>query len=557
MILLLITKVIYLIERPGSRLIFKRLFTMSLWRVPNKEIVYRDISRYTYKKFYERLQRVANALESLGVKKDSKIGVLDYSTHRYLELLYAAPMIGGATHTVNIRLPPDQIEYTIKLIEDQVLFVRDEFIPLLKKTGMIDRLSNIKHWVVMSDHESASETISNSLFYEDLVNSQPTSYDFPEVDEYADAIIFFSSGTTGLPKAVHYSQRHAIIVALALILNYGVYPNQIMITSEDTILPLAPIYHLFAWGTTFSSILLGNKYVLSGKFDPVNVMELVEKEGVTIMNAVPTMMQMILFHPEFEKYKDAFRGLRAMVGGMSIPRSLAEKAKEVGVKINAIYGMADALLTTIPILNDTIKHLPEEEQLNYFLKVGIPSPLSEIRVVDSEGNDVPWDGKTIGEIIYRAPWVPPDYYKNPKATEKAWVEGYFHTGDLATVDEYGYISLVDRAKDAVKSGGEWIPTAILEEYITSHKGVKLAAVIGRKDEKWGERPIAFIVPKEEFKDILTKDGLREHLMKFVKEGKISKWWIPDEFLFVDSLPLTSVGKISKLSLRKMLEEGKV
>jgi len=545
------------IFRPGSRLIFKRLLTTTLWAYPEREIVYRDVARYTYREFYNRIRSLANALESLGVKEHVKVGVLDYNTHRYLELHYAVPMMGAVLHTVNIRLPPDQIEYTIKHAEDEVLFVRDEFIPLLVKTGIMDKLKDIKAWVVMSDGQQPSYTIKDSYFYEDLLSSYPHTYEFKEVDENADATIFYSSGTTGLPKAVHYSQRHLVLVALSVILNYSTFPGPSRLSSDDVVLPLAALYHLHGWGTAFACPLIGNKYVLAGRFDPLIVMELVKRENVTWMNAVPTMLQMILFHPRFNEYKEAFNGLKIVIGGMPTPLSLAKKAREVGIEIASIYGMADALLTTATIVNDAIKELSDDERLEYYLKVGLPSPLSEIRVVDNEGKDVPWDGKTMGEVVYRAPWVPPDYFKNPKATEEAWRGGYFHTGDVAIVDDKGYIHLVDRAKDVVKSGGEWIPTAVVEHYITSHEGVYLAAVVGKKDEKWGERPIAFVMPKEEYRGRLTGDEMRNHLMKFIEEGKINKWWIPDEFIFVDSLPLTSVGKVSKVTLRNMLREGKI
>ncbi|MEM0117821.1 MAG: long-chain fatty acid--CoA ligase [Conexivisphaerales archaeon] len=523
------------------------LLARTVYRKPRTEIVYGD-KRYSWLQFYERVRKLASSLESLGVKKGTRVGVLDFDTHRYLELYYAVPMMGAVLHTVNIRLAPEHIAYTINEAEDEVLMVRDDFLPLVSK--LASSLKRVRTLVTMSDTGVApSFTGSNAKFYDDLLESGDAGYTFREPDENDIATIFYTSGTTGMPKGVWFTHRQIVLHSLGSLVGFSMGPKQYSLEAGDVMMPVVPFFHVHCWGMPYNAGLLGSKFVLVGKYEPLKILELVRREGVTFSAMVPSILNMVLNHPSVAEYKEALSRWKVVIGGAALPRGLAVKAKMLGIRVMSGYGLSEtAPVLTLATPSEQHQNMSEDELLDrVLLKTGLPIPLVQLRVVDEAMNDVPRDSKTPGEIVVRTPWLTPGYYKDEKKSEELWRGGWLHTGDMAVVDEDGYITIVDRLRDAIRSGSEWISSVLLEDYISRHPAVVESAVIGVKDEKWGERPLAVIYAKER----VTEQQLAEHLAKFVEEGKLAKFWIPDKFVVINEpLPKTSTGKIDKKPLRE-------
>jgi fatty-acyl-CoA synthase len=532
-------------------LIIKKLWLTPLRRSPDKEIVYRFEKRISYKQFYERLKKVANALESIGVEKGARIGVLDWNTLEYLECYFAIPMMGTTLHTINLRLPPEQIIYTINYAEDTFLIFRDEFLPLVEKIS--SHLKTIKGWIVISE-KGVTTSLKPLYNYHDIVNSASSVYEFPEFDEDTDAAIYFTSGTVGLPKPVKFSHRQ-LILQLMINLISNLYPGVTRIECTDTILHLPPFFHGLGWMLPFFGTLLGCKQVLPGRYDGKVILELIKREKVTYTAGVPTLLMLFLNHPEVENYRDALKGLKFLIDGEHPTRSLMMRAWSYGIRIAEAYGMSEGIGFTFANLKEHMLDWDLERQMDYLNKAGLPAPFVEIKVVDEKGNEVKWDGKTIGEVWIRSPGLITEYWKDEAKTKEAFTpDGWFKTGDLAVIDEEGYLLIIDRAKDVIKSGGEWIPSKQVEDLIASHEAVLETAVIAVRSEKWGERPLALVIPKPDYKDKISEQELRSHLMKYVDMGKIPKWWIPDKFVFVNEFPRTSVGKVDKKVLRDQYKD---
>ena len=540
-------------------LLIKDLLEYGLVRAPDKEIVYRDVIRYTWREFYERVKRLANALTKLGVKKGDKVGVLDFDTHRYLELYFAVPMIGAILHTVNLRLPPEWILYTVKHAEDKVIVIRDEFVPMVEKIKSILPPS-IEHFIIGSDKgEMPSTTLEPAHEYESLLKEAEPEYEFPELDENTTATLFYTTGTTGLPKGVIFSHRQIVLHTLSVIVHLSAFPSEARIGSTDVLMPMVPFFHVHSWGMPYIASLLGMKMVLLGRYEPEKIFELMRKEKVTFSHMVPSLLHMMVFHPKAEEYKDALSKWKVVIGGAALPKGLAKRAKELGITVMVGYGLSETCpVLTISVYKDYMLNWDEEKKLDVAIRTGYPIPLVKLRVVDEQMKDVPKDWKTMGEIIVRAPWCTPEYYKDPEKTKELWHGGWLHTGDMAKWNEEGYIQIGGRTKFVVKSGGEWIPHLLLEDLLSLHPAVLEVAVIGVPSSKWGERPVALVVLKPEYKEKPpTEDELRNHLMKAVELGKIAKWWIPDKFIFVDTLPKTSVGKIDYMKLWKEYQTMKL
>ena len=511
---------------------------------PDVEIVYRNISRYTYTDLYERVQKLANALEKLGVKEGVKVATLDWNTHRHLELYFAVPCMGAVLHMANPRLSLEEIAYILNHAEDEVLFVNETFLPIVE--AISNKLKTVKHYVVITDKEKMPETKLKPVYeYGEFIDSASSKYEFPELNENQMATMGYTTGTTGLPKGVYFTHRQNVLHAMGVAITAGCY---LKITHYDTILHVVPMYHVHSWGMPYMATMLGMKQVFPGIFDPKIFFELVKNEKVTYTCMVPTILDMILKHPEIDNYKSYLEGLTVIIGGAALPRALCEYARKLGMNVLSGYGLSETCpVLTIAYLKRTMLEWSEEEKIEKWVKTGLPLPLVNLRVVDSQGNDVRRDEKQMGEIVVRAPWLTKEYYKDPEKTKALWAGGWMHTGDIAVVDKDGYVKIVDREKDVVKSGGEWISTLTLEDVILRHPAVSEVAVVGAEHEKWGERPIALIVLKPDYKDKVSEDDFREHLKKFPE--KIPKWWIPDRFIFVESIPKTSVGKIDKKVLK--------
>ncbi len=531
------------------QLTIDKLLLQTIHRRSSSEIVYGK-SRYTWVDFYSRIQKLASGLESMGVRKGSKVAVVDFDTNRYLEAYFAVPMMGAILHTVNIRLPPEHIAYTMAHAEDDFVLLRDDFIPMATKIA--SNVKSIKGVVTMSDTGSApSLPMMNVKFYDDLLAQSSSGYEFPELEENTRATIFYTSGTTGMPKGVWFTHRQIVLHTLGSLLGFAGSAPKNRLDPKDVVLPLVPFFHVHCWGIPYGVGMNGQKIVLAGKYDPSTILELISRENVTFSDMVPTVLNMLISHPSVEKYSDALSRWKVVVGGAAFPRELAIRAMKLGINVMSGYGLSE----TAPVLtlaNPTERHmlLNDEELLDsVLLKTGIPIPLVQTRVVDTEMKDVPRDNRSAGEIVVRGPWFTKEYYKDDAKTGELWAGGWLHTGDMAVVDDEGYLTIVDRIKDAIKTGGEWIPTIILEDILMRHPAVSEAALIGAKDKKWEERPIAILSLRP---GRTTNDGdLKIHLQKFVENGKIMKFWIPDRFVIINEpLPKTSTGKIDKKPLRE-------
>ncbi len=524
----------------------RNLFINTPKNFSKTEIKYRNIRGYNYQTFFKRVEGLASGLSQIGVKKGDVIAVIDWDTDKYLESYYAIPMMGAILHTVNIRYPPEIIYYTMNHAGDKYVIVRDEFIPILEKNKQM--FDFIKGWIVYSDENKEIKTsLSPLYYYDDIVKND--RYDFPDLDENTTATIFYTSGTTGFPKGVTFTHRKLVLHTLALA--NGLRYDPLNVDRTHNFMILVPMFHVHSWGIPYMGLLNGNKYVLPGRYEVNVILELLKKENIKFSAMVPSILYMILSAPNIEDYSEYLRGWRVVIGGAALPKGLAMKARSYGIVTIGAYGMSEtAPLLTIAIYNDEIASADDETKFNFSISTGIPVPMVNLRVVDQNMKDVPADGKTIGEIVVRTPWLTSGYFKDEEKTRELWRGGWLHTGDLAVIHPNGYISIMDREKDAVKSGGEFIPSQVLENAISELRGVGEVAVIGKPDEKWGERPIAFIVRNAS----ISEKDVYDHLNKFVDVGRIQKWWIPDQVIFIENMPKTSTMKADKKALRTMLQK---
>ena len=482
----------------------------------------------------------------MGVEEGSKVAVVDIDTNRYLEAYYAVPMMGAILHTVNVRLPPEQMGYTMTHAADDFLLVRDEFIPLATK--ICSQLKSLKGVVTMSDSGSSPGfPFQNTRPYEDLVGFA-SHFEFPILDEDSQATLFYTSGTTGAPKGVHFTHRQLVLHTLGLAA--GLANSPIRINSSDVIMPLVPFFHVHCWGFPYLAGMWGMKFVMVGKYDPKNILDNLQQEKVTISDMVATVLNMVINHADIGEYREALSHWKVVIGGGPFPKELALKAKRLGMTVMAGYGMSETgPVLTLGTPRDELLGLDEDQQLDrVLLQAGLPIPLVEIRVVDQSMMDVPRDGKTLGEIVVRAPWLTEGYYGDPEKSEALWSGGWLHTGDLAALDKKGIVMIRDRMKDVVKSGGEWISSLLLEDLLMRHPSVLEAAIIGATDQKWGERPVAVVHLRSGM--AASEEELITHLNQYVQGGKIARFWLPAKIVITENpLPKTSTGKLDKKPLR--------
>ena len=539
--------------QPGENynypLIIKKLLSTPLIYSPDKEIVYDDKNRYTYRTFNERINRLANSLITLGVAQGDIVAVFDYDSHRYLECFFAIPMMGAVLQTINWRLSVEQILYTLNHAEAKVILIHVDFLPILE--NIKDKLESVKKFVVID----RSDAVNDSKFkvdarYEQLLQSGSTTYAFPDLDENVKATTFYTTGTTGNPKGVYFSHRQLMLHTLGVSVATGSYNTMGRFRSNDVYMPLTPMFHVHAWGFPYVATLLGAKQVYPGRYEPEKLLQLIEKEGVTYSHCVPTILQMLLNCPYINQVD--LSNWKVSIGGARLPRGQAEAAKNLGIEINAGYGMSE----TCPVISMATpkEHMLDWEDdalLDVIIKTGRPLPLVELEVLDAQDQALPHDGESSGEVVMRAPWLTESYFKDPDKSAALWRNGWLHSGDVGHIDEEGYLQITDRIKDVIKSGGEWISSLDLENLMSQHGAVLESAAIGIPDEKWGERPLMIVSLKPEYKGQVTTEEFTKFMQKFAEEGKLPKYGVPDLYEFVDEIPKTSVGKLDKIELRRL------
>jgi fatty-acyl-CoA synthase len=529
-------------------LIFKQLWHTPRVQAPDQEVVYRDLRRFTYLQIRERIGRLASALSKAGVVPGDTVGVLDWDSHRFLEAFFAIPMMGAVLQTVNVRLSPEQIAYTIDHAGASTLLVNDEFVGLLE--GIRSRLPKVKRLIVMSDR-SAPQTGSLSFVgeYEGLLAAASPDYDFPDFDENTQATTFYTTGTTGQPKGVYYSHRQLVLHSICGLALFGMAGQHGRFSRDDVYMPITPMFHVHAWGFPWSATLAGVKQVYPGRYEPAMLVRLIKSEGVTFTHGVPTILQMLL--DAAAAANADLEGLKMVIGGSALPKALAKRALAAGIDIFAGYGMSETgpLAAVSHVRSKDLTGDPDGE-VEFRAKAGIAGPLVDLRIVDPDMNSVPHDGKSAGEIVLRAPWLTQGYFNNPEGSEQLWAGGYLHTSDIAVVDPNGYVQITDRIKDVIKTGGEWVSSLQIEDLISQCAGVAEVAVIGVKDDRWGERPLALVVKRPSDANGVSDAVIKNHLKTFADQGIISKYGIPEKILFIDSIPKTSVGKINKKELRE-------
>ena len=518
---------------------------------PAQEIVYGAKLRYTYRTLAERVSRLASALTELGVEPGGTVAIMDWDSHRYLECFFAVPMMGAVLHTVNVRISPEQVLYTINHAEDDVILVNSEFLPILEAIHAKIR-PGVK-FVLISDGAAKPETtLQFAAEYESMLGASKASFAFPDLEESTRATTFYTTGTTGLPKGVYYSHRQLVLHTLAVTAALANTPHATF-TSRDVYMPITPMFHVHAWGLPYVATMLGVKQVYPGRYVPDMLLSLIEREKVTFSHCVPTILQMMLASPAVAGVD--LGAWKVIIGGSALPLPLARAAVERGIDIIAGYGMSETcpILTLAHLTPQLFEAMPAAESLPYRCKAGRPIPFVQLRIVDEAMDDVAHDGTSQGEIVVRSPWLTQGYLNEPARSEELWHGGWLHTGDIGTIDQHGYVKIVDRLKDVVKTGGEWVSSLDLEDIILRAPGVGEVAVVGIPDERWGERPVALVVAKPGVAGP-SQDTIREHVEDYAQRGIISRYAVPDRVHFVDAIPKTSVGKLDKKVIRAKLGE---
>ncbi len=515
----------------GIGLTLDRMFYQTLLRSPDKRIIFRNETE-PYRNLFDDVRRLSDSLSGM-YRSGTRIAVLDWNTIAYMQLLYAIPCSGNVIHPVNMRLPAEELIRTIRAAGDKALFFSPEFAPIASKVLESNIISKDDFFIMGSDGTG------NYTSYHELLAGGNPNYNF-HVDEDDPASVLFTSGTTGTPKQMVYSHKKITLAIWSILTLLSAYPGNSRLNADDVIFSLIPNYHIWSWGTPYIATMIGSDYVMDGKFDLNSTFDAIKKNKVTWMSMVPTMMYGMLNHASAYTLK----GLKVLIGGSPIPSGLISAATSKGVELTSIYGFSDGLIAGIGSVE---KGKTDPDERNILSTAGvIPAPLSEYAIKGSNDGD-------IGEIYFRAPWIPSRYEGDEKKSAESFTgDFWFRTGDAGSIKE-NRIEISDRMKDLIKSGAEFIPSAMVESAISDLPEIEMVAVVGTPDSKWGERPVAFFKAKtgREF----DENRARIYLSGLVDSGKIQKWWIPDRFIEVDTMPMTGTGKIDKKELREILRRS--
>ena len=513
------------------QLVIGQLLETGLRAAPRQKITYGLDVEMTFAEFGQRVTRLAVGLTALGLGQGSVVAVMDYDSHRYLECFFAVPMLGATLHTVNVRLSPEQMLYTINHAQDDAILVHQDFLPML--LPLLPHLTRPVVLVLLSDG-AADLPPGFAGAYETLPGA--AGFKFPDLPETTRATLFYTTGTTGEPKGVTYTHRQLVLHALGVTACFAPVPGRGGIKSDDVYMPLTPMFHVHGWGFPHIAVMLGMRQVYPGRYEPARLLHLIKKHGVTFSHCVPTVLTMILNAPGSDKV-DLSRW-KVIIGGSALPEGLARAALARGIDIHAGYGMSESC----PVL--TIADMAGDGTVPVRVATGRPIPLVQVRVVDPAMQDVARDGTATGEVVARAPWLTAGYLRDGAASEALWAGGWLHTGDVGWIDAGGTLRITDRLKDVIKSGGEWISSLELESIVSAVPGVVEVAAVGMPDAIWGERPVVLVVATDEVEAMV-----HAAVATAIAAGRLSKWAAPERVVAVDSIPKTSVGKIDKKRIR--------
>lgn len=545
-------------------LLVRNIMRRPLYNFPDDiAMVYRNDSgeflRLTWRQWHERTCRLAHALKTLGVGQGDRVATMALNHHWHMENIYAAICSGAVSHPINVRLSLDHMIYTINHAEDKIIFFDLDIKPLLE--AIYDRIKDtVKAFVYMSDEGCLPQTKIAPLYdYEKLISDQPPTYDWSDLDEDAYAVLYYTTGTTGLPKGALYTNRQVYMHCIHGVANTGLMarlPDDPPKPNQNIPMMNVPLFHIHAWGAPFQYVYSASKIVFPGKFTPESFCELVQNEKVNMSAMVPTMLAMLVEYQDIANW-DLSSLTNISIGGGALPLGLKRKAENVFPQMRAGsgYGMTETFAGVIGAsIRRNMVDWPKEKIDQTLVKTGLAGvPAVEARVIDEKGNDVPHDNETMGEIVLRGHWIMEQYFKDAEKTAQVWRDGWFHTGDVAKIDEEGYIIIADRITDVIRSGSEMVPTVLLENLTGNAEFVLEATYVGVPDEKWGEIPMAIV------KKLPGAAQTEEDLLKFlqtsgVDAGKITKWMLPVYIAFVDEIPKTSVGKFDKIAVRKRIDE---
>ncbi|MDE8345791.1 MAG: fatty acid--CoA ligase [Acidocella sp.] len=538
------------------QLLIKSILKTPIAQCSRKQIIYRGEQRFTYPQFVERVNRLGGALTKLGARQGLRVSVMDWDSHRYLECYFAVPMLGATLMMVNIRLSPEQIAYTIDHAGSEILLINKDFYPVLQ--AIRDRLPRLKQIICLNDDGVADDGGAGHVYageYEALLAAAPAIYDFPDFDENTIATTFYTTGTTGLPKGVYFSHRQLVLHTLTLMSTIMMAGLNGRISREDVYMPLTPMFHVHAWGFPYVATMMGMQQVYAGRFLPPMVLKLLATEKVTVSHCVPTIMHMILSAPEAKDID--LKGWTVIIGGSALPQSLCRAALARGIDIFTGYGMSEScpIVTLSQLTHDVMSDRGDlDHEVEIRCTAGLPGTLIEVEIVDDTMIAQPHDGTSVGEVVLRTPSLTPGYTKNEEASAALWKGGWLHTGDIGAIDRNGYLHILDRSKDVIKTGGEWISSIGLEDILLLHPAVSECAVVAIEDLRWGERPLAIVVLKAD--SHVSEEDLKALVRARADAGELSRYAIPDHVVFAQSLEKTSVGKLDKKKMRALYGSGK-